>query len=288
MSLAAGRRARVLTLAAPLSFALIWASSYVTAAIGLRDITPFYFVAIRLAAAAILTLGTVAVIERFAFPARSAWPHLLAGGALVHGLTLTTAHAALLSVKAAPIGLVHAFHPVLTAALATVLLGERFTLRQWFGTAVGCAGVALVLSFDTISREAFLLMGLSMLGLTGGTLYLKRFCPDVSPFEGTAVQIAGGALFAAVATALFEAPALNWTMSLAAMMTWNILVVSILAMVIYMAMLTRRQAGSAASAFFIVPGAAALAGYLFLQQSLSPLALLGLAFATFGVWLVWR
>ena len=40
------------------------------------------------------------------------------------------------------------------------------------------------------------LLGLSLFGLSGGTLYLKNFAADVPPFEATAVQLIGGALLA--------------------------------------------------------------------------------------------
>lgn len=271
----------------PFVFAMLWASSYASSAIGLRDISPVVFVAIRLLAAAAIALTVVAILPRFTIPGPRQWPHLLVGGALVHGLTLSAAHAALLTVKAAPLGLVHAFHPVLTAALAVPLLGERFSARQWLGFAIGFAGVLLVLSADRISPHALVLMALSMAGLTGGTLYLKRFTAGVPPFEGTAVQLAGGAGLTLAAIPL-DAPFVHWTAPLAAMMAWNVLAVSILGMLIYTTMIVRGEAGRAASAFFIVPGGAALFGYLFLHQGLSPLALLGLAIASFGVWLVWR
>ena len=52
-------------------------------------------------------------------------------------------HAALVAVDATPTALVHAFHPILTAALGTVLLGERFAPWQWLGVALGFAGVVL-------------------------------------------------------------------------------------------------------------------------------------------------
>lgn len=282
------QRATPLSLAAPLLFALIWASSYITTAIGVRDMSPCFFVAVRLVIATGITFILVALLPRLTFPKKTAWPHLMVAGALMHGLTLTTAHVALLSVKAAPIGLAHAFHPVLTAAFGVSLLGENFAPRQWLGMAIGLIGVALVLSIDRLDGPALALVGASTLGLTGGTLYLKRFSPGVSPFEGTAVQFAGGALFAIAATSLFETPSVNWTPALQFAFAWNIAFVSILAMALYTMMLTRGQAGRAASTFFIVPGAAALFGYLFLDQSLSPLALAGLALATFGVWLVWR
>ena len=111
----------------PFVFAILWASSYAAAKIGLADITPYAFVAIRLAIAAAAAVVMVLALRRPWGPVKRRWPHLLIGGALAHGLALATAHKALVSVAATPTALVHAFHPILTAALGVFLLGE--TLR---------------------------------------------------------------------------------------------------------------------------------------------------------------
>ncbi len=277
-----------MSLLLPVTFALLWASSYATARIGLNDISPILFVAIRIGIAALVIFAVIVVTRRDRIPALSHWPPLLAGGALVHGLTLAPAHIALITVNAAPLALVHAIHPVLTAALAVPLLNERFTPRQWAGMALGLAGVVLAFPFATTQWSVIALVGLSLAALTGGTLYLKRFAPDVPPFPATAVQLCGGAIISAIGVGLFEAPQVSWTPSLLLMMSWNIAMVSVGAMVIYSLMLARGQAGRAASAFFIVPGSAALMAWVLLDQTLGTLALAGLALASLGVWLVWR
>ena len=277
-----------MSLLLPVAFALLWASSYATARIGLNDISPVLFVTIRFAIAALLIFSIVAIMGRDKLPALSNWPPLLVGGALVHGLTLAPAHIALITVNAAPLALVHAFHPVLTAALAVPLLNEQFTPRQWTGMALGLAGVVLAFPFAATQWSVIGLVGLSLAALSGGTLYLKRFAPDVAPFPATAVQLCGGAIISAIGVALFEAPQVSWTPSLMFVMGWNVAMVSVGAMVIYSLMIARGQAGRAASAFFIVPGSAALIAWVLLDQTLGPLTLAGLALASLGVWLVWH
>ena len=78
----------------------------------------------RIAAGAAVVM--VLALRRPWEPVARRWPHLLIGGALAHGLALATAHKALISVAATPTALVHAFHPILTAALGVFLLGETF------------------------------------------------------------------------------------------------------------------------------------------------------------------
>jgi drug/metabolite transporter (DMT)-like permease len=270
----------------PFVFAVMWASSYAAAKIGLADITPYAFVAVRLSIAAAAAIIMVVALKRPWGPVRRRWPHLLIGGALVHGLALATAHAALVSVAATPTALVHAFHPVLTAALGVLLLGERFTWWQWTGVALGLTGVVLGVPHDA-DFSVMALLGLSLFGLSGGSLYLKKFAADVPPFEATAVQLIGGALMAILLMAFLETPHARLTSSFIVAMTWNVLFMSIGGMAIYNLMMDRYGAAKAASGFFIVPGASALIAWVLLGEHLSPLVLVSLAAATIGVVLVW-
>jgi len=277
----------VLAWSLPFCFAVLWASSYTAAKIGLADITPFAFVALRLAIAAVAAAAILLARRATWWSALAqSWPHLLVGGALVHGLALATTHAVLTTVGATSTALVHAIHPILTALVATLALGEKFRWWQWFGVALGFFGVVIGVPLGT-SGHALMLLALSLVGLSGGTLYLKRFCPDVPPFEATMVQLAGGALLAGLAAVTLETPHARWTLSLIGAMAWNTVLMSIGGMALYNFMLLHYGASRAASCFFVVPGAAALIAWLVLGETLSALTVVGLVAASFGVALVW-
>jgi drug/metabolite transporter (DMT)-like permease len=128
---------------------------------------------------------------------------------------------------------------------------------------------------------------LSLFGLSGGTLYLRKFAPDIPPFIATAVQLIGGALLAILLAVFFETPHVQWSPTLIGAMTWNVLFMSIAGMALYNLMMDRYGAAKAAAGFFIVPGASALIAWLMINEHLRPLVLMGLFAATFGVVLVW-
>jgi len=275
----------VLTALLPFVFALLWASSYVAAKIGLIDATPFALVGLRLSIAAVAAALLMRIMGR-KWPRIASWPYLLLGGALLHGFGLAMTHAALVAVDATPTALVHAFHPILTAALSVGLFGERFAPWQWLGVGLGFAGVLLGVPLSLGSGN-LMLLGLSLFGLTAGTLTLKRFAADVPAFESTSVQLIGGALMTLLLMLAFETPHLHWTARFVGALAWNTLAMSIGGMAIYSLMLERYGAGRASSGFFIVPGASAVMALLLLGEHLTVWATAGLAASTFGVALVW-
>lgn len=151
---------------------------------------------------------------------------------------------------------------------------------------LGFIGVVLGVPLN-IDSGNIMLLGVSLFGLTAGTLYLKRFCTDVPPFESTCVQIIGGALAAIILMRLFEIPHLRWSAGFIGAMAWNTLAMSIFGMAIYNLMLDRYGAGQTSAGFFLVPGASALMAWTLLDEHLSILAMSGLIASTVGVALVW-
>ena len=269
----------------PFVFALLWASSYVAAKIGLMDATPFALVGARLSIAAAAAAILMQIMGR-RWPRARSWPTLLLGGALLHGFGLAMTHAALVAVDATPTALVHAFHPILTAAFSVALFGERFAPWQWLGVALGFAGVLLGVPLS-LGTGNLALLGLSLFGLTAGTLTLKRFAADVPAFESTSVQLIGGALMTLALMLAFETPHWHWTARFAEALAWNTLAMSIAGMAIYSLMLERYGAGRASSGFFVVPGASAIMALALLGEHLTTMAIAGLAASTIGVVLVW-
>jgi drug/metabolite transporter (DMT)-like permease len=86
----------------------------------------------------------------------------------------------------------------------------------------------------------------------------------------------------------FEHPHAVWTTPAVATVIWNVAAVSIGAMALYYYMLTHGTAGRVAANFYLVPVTVALVGWAFLDEGLTPLAVLGFVIASSGVFLVAR
>ena len=277
---------------APYVFILLWSSSFITARVGLRSVSPLLFVAVRLVAAGALLGLAVALSRRAREALRGHWYHLAIAGALVNGVTLSAFHVGMVTENIAVMALIQSLSPMLIAVSAVPLLGERLRPGQWLGLVLGTIGVAMVVAPRALESptgwRAIALGFLGVAGLAGGTVYFRRFCADVPLLPATAMQIAAGAVLTLAAMAAFEHPHAVWITPAVGAVLWNVVAVSIGAMAIYYYMLTHGTAGRVAANFYLVPGTVALVGWAFLNEALTRLAVIGFVIASAGVFLVAR
>jgi len=277
---------------APYLFILLWSSSFVTARVGLAVVSPLLFVAVRLVAATVLLGAVLAVRRQSLAPLRGRWHHLALAGMLVNGVTLSAFHVGMVTENAAVMALVQTLSPLLIAISAVPLLGERLAPGQWLGLVLGAIGVILVVAPRALEGPAA--WGAVQLGLVGaaslagGTLYFGRFGRDVPLLPGTAVQLGAAAVLTVMLTIGLERPHAIWTFPAVAAVGWNVLGVSIGAMVLYYYMLRHGTAGRVAANFYLIPGTVAVLGWALLGERLSRPAALGFAVASAGVFLVAR
>ncbi len=113
-------------------------------------------------------------------------------GILVHGFYLGgTAVAISLSIPAGLSALIPGLQPILTSTLANRWLGERVTPLQWTGLLLGLAGVVLILHDRPMGGQAgwgWLASGVSLVSITLGTLYQRRYCNSIDWRSGNLVQ----------------------------------------------------------------------------------------------------
>jgi drug/metabolite transporter (DMT)-like permease len=276
---------------APLLFVVIWSSSFIAAKAGLRHLSPLLFVAVRLAGCAAVLMALMLLLRRSWQPLSGVrWLHCAITGALVNAIGLMAPHVGLLMAPAAQIALVQSLTPLLTAAFGLVFLHERLLTSQWLGLALGLAGVSLVVgqaALENAARFEGLLLGfVGVVSLVAGTVYFGRFCRGIPLLPGATAQFLAAAMVAALGAWLLETPRADFTPTAIAAVAWNTALVSLGGMGLYFAMLTRGTAARTTANFYLVPGTAAVLAWVLLGERLDPLAILGLAVASMGCWLV--
>jgi drug/metabolite transporter (DMT)-like permease len=277
----------------PALFVVLWSTGFIGARLGLPHAGPLTFLALRFGLAAGL-LVLVALATRAPWPHRPAeMGHYAVAGLLVHGVYLGGVYVGIsLGVEAGVSALVVGLQPLLTAALAGVLLGERVTPRQWAGLGLGLLGVALVLARKLGHGAGDALGGLAcvaaLFGITAGTLYQKRHGAGMDLRTGSVVQFAAAGLATVAAAALFEDTSVDWTGEFVFALLWLVLVLSLGAVSLLYVLIRRGAASQVASLFFLVPPCTALMAWPLFGEALGAVALVGMALTAAGVALASR
>lgn len=284
--------------AMPGIFVLLWSTGFIGAKFGLPYAEPFTFLFIRFVLTLTLLIPMIGMM-RITWPSGAAlWLHIGVSGLLVHGAYLGGVfYGIYLGMPAGLAALLVGLQPLLTAAFAGPLLGERLTKRQWLGLLFGLVGISLVLGsklefgtslFAGFGVGALLCVMAALVGISLGTLYQKRFCTSMPLLSGAVIQyIAAGILLGAGAL-LFEERHIQWSMTFVLTLGWLVLVLSIAAILLLMALIKKGEASRVASLFYLVPPVTALQAWWLFDERLPLLGLAGMVIAITGVVMVVR
>lgn len=286
------------TAAAPAIFVVLWSTGFIAAKAGLPYAEPLTFLMWRFVLVTALMLGASLVV-------RAPWPsrwtdagHIAVVGLLMHGCYLGGVFSSIAAGFPAGLSaLVVGLQPILTATVVGALIGERVTLRQWFGLCLGFGGVAMVLAeryglgIGDVAPGDFgwaapALSVLALFGITAGTIYQKRFCAQANLYTGAVIQYAATLVPMALLAVLLETMVVEWAGPFIAAMAWLTLVLSVGTISLLYLLIRRGAVSKIASLFFLVPPSTALIAWALFNETLGPLALAGMAVAAVGVGLV--
>lgn len=276
----------------PLTFVLLWSTGFIGARLGLPHAQPLTFLLIRYVAVIGFMLA-VAVITKASWPKTGAqWVHIGVAGLLLHCVYLGGVFIAISrGLPAGVASLVVGVQPLLTAVGAGWLLREVVLVRQWTGLVLGLVGVSLVVFGKTgtaFGMDALVPAICALLGITAGTLYQKRFCQPFDWRTGAVAQFLPTALvtwMVALATEDFQ---VQWTGDFVFALGWLVLVLSIGAVSLLNWLIRHSAAVNMASLFYLVPPFTTLFAWILFGDTLSAMALCGMALAVFGVYLARR
>ena len=273
--------------AAPVLFVLLWSTGFIGARYGLPYIEPLTFLAVRMALV-VLIVAAIAIIGRARVPNAREVQHALVAGSLVHGLYLGGVFTAISQgVPAGISALIPGLQPILTSTIANRFMGERVTRIQWFGLVLGLLGVVLVMHDRDIILAGSLLgwiaSFLSLIGITLGTLYQKRYCGAIDWRTGNLVQYIGAAALFSLGALAFETREIHWSGELIFALAWLVLVLSIAAVGLMYWLIRRSAATGFASLFYLVPAVTALFAFLLFGERLDGVSIFGMAICAGGV-----
>jgi drug/metabolite transporter (DMT)-like permease len=278
--------------AAPVLFVLLWSSGFIGARYGLPYVEPMTFLTLRMTFV-VLILGFIVLIARAPWPQGIEIGHSLVAGGLVHGLYLGGVFLAISQgVPAGISALIPGMQPVVTSTIASRWMGETVTRLQWVGLLLGVLGVALVLHDRNIVGAASVLgwgsSFASLIGISLGTLYQKRYCGAIDWRTGNLVQYSGVMVLFGLAALAFETREIHWTGELVFALAWLVIVLSIAAIGLMYWLIRRWAVTGFASLFYLVPAVTALLAFVLFGERLDALSIAGMAVCAVSVLLVNR
>ena len=273
----------------PLLFVVLWSTGFIGARLGLPHSEPLTFLFVRYLLVVVLLL-ILAVLSKAPWPARRMdWLHIGVAGLLIHGVYLGGVFIAIsMGLPSGVAALVVGLQPLLVAVGAGLFLHETVVRRQWLGLVLGLAGVALVLANKLgagFELQALLPCVISLLAITCGNLYQKRFCPQFDWRTGAVAQFVPTVVFTGMAAGLTETLRIDWVPEMVFAMGWLVLVLSLGAVSLLNWLIRQSSAVNIASLFYLVPPCTAIVAWALFGESFSPLALGGMALVVGGVYL---
>ncbi|WP_299482564.1 DMT family transporter [Cypionkella sp.] len=277
--------------AAPIIFLLLWSGGFGVAKLGLQHAEPLTLLALRYTCVLALLLPLALIVRPPLPKTKRAWADVAITGFLIQVVYFGLCYIAFKAgVSAGGVAIIVCLQPILVALAAPYTVKEATTRLGWIGLTLGLAGAAIaILSRSSLQAEnpwGILLTFGALLGMTGGTLYEKRFGVSQHPITANLIQYATGALFTLPAAYLTEGMIVQWSPEFLLILGYLVIGNSILAISLLLAMIRAGEVARVSALFYLVPALSALFAWPLLGEAMPPLAWAGMALAGLGVALV--
>lgn len=280
-------------IAAPAVFLALWSGGYAVAKVGLLYTDPMTLLALRYAIVVAIMAVLFAII-RPPLPNRAAdWGHLAVVGFLIQAVYFGMAYFAFRAgVAAGTVALVFSLQPIIVALIAPRWSGEAIGRNQWLGLGLGLIGTAIVITMraqvEAPSALGLFFTGLALAGITGGSLWEKRFGLDHHPITANLVGYSAGLVGILPAMLWLEPLRITWSWEFTAALAYLVIGNSVIAVGLLLAMIRAGDVARVSALFFLVPPLAALLAWALLGEVMPVAAWFGIGVAAMGVYLATR
>ena len=278
----------------PLLFVVLWSTGFIGAKFGLPAAEPFTFLGVRM----LLALGLLGLLIPYL---KVRWPgrvrdylHISMVGLLIHGIYLGGVFSAIYrGVDSGLSAVIVGLQPLVTVLLSAIWLRESLGLLKMLGMVIGFIGIFIVIADRGIGIDGISAIGLwlcfgSLLGISVGTIYQKRFCSEFDLLPGVLIQYLAASLFYWALAFALEQRDIYWSPTFVLTLGWLVLVLSLGAVLLLMWLIRHGDSGRVASLFYLVPPLVTLEAWWLFDERLTMVALVGIALCVAGVAMVMK
>jgi drug/metabolite transporter (DMT)-like permease len=276
----------------PFFFIFLWSSAFITTKPIIDNSDPFaalafrfFFVAAGFYIFSFYSKNSIIVKQKYLVES-------VLSGILFHGFYLGGVFYSIsIGMPTGIAALIVTLQPVLTNALSGPILDERVSKKQWIGVLLGFIGATLVLGLDVGSDIP--LLGLvativALIAITTSTIWQKKLSNNLPLSVSNFYQAVGGCLFHTLIIIFFAEPYIDFTQTFIIAMSHQIFLVSFGAFTILMFLIKHNSASKTVSIFFLIPATSAFMAWIFLNENLTNLDLLGFLITSIGVYIATR
>ena len=276
----------------PFIFILLWSSAFITTKPIVNNSDPFTALAFRFFFVALgFYLFTIYSKQSVNISKKNLIESLMSG-VLFHGLYLGGVFYSIsIGMPTGIAALIVTLQPILTNALSGPILNEKVTTKQWIGVLLGFLGAALVLGLDIgtdIPLLGLIATIVALISITTSTIWQKKLSNNLPLAVSNFYQAIGGCFFHILIIIFFIEPYIDFTKTFIIAMGHQIFLVSFGAFTILMFLIKKNSASKTVSIFFLIPTTSAIMAWLFLNEGLTNLDLVGFLITTIGVYIATR
>ena len=212
-------------------------------------------------------------------------------GLLIHGIYLGGVFVSIkLGMPAGIAAVIVGAQPVLTVLLANRLSSIKLLLVAL----LGFVGLLMVLSVESSVDDkplvllTYLPVILSLLAITYGTIYQKKYCAGVHIISQAFLQYIPTGILFLLAALIFESSSFTsivWHIDLFFALFWLAIVLSIGAVLLMSVLYQNNSANVAASYFYLSPPCTLIIAYFLFDEQLTLLNLLGICLVVLSFYL---
>ena len=263
----------------PFIFILLWSSAFITTKPIIDNSDPFAALAFRFFFVAIGFYSFSLYLKQSIVVNYKNLIESILSGVLFHGFYLGGVFYSIsIGMPTGIAALIVTLQPVLTNALSGPILGEQVTIKQWIGVLLGFLGATLVLGLDIGSDIPLLGVVatiIALIAITTSTIWQKKISNNLPLSVSNFYQAAGGCFFHIIIIIFFTKPYIDFSKTFIIAMSHQIFLVSFGAFTILMFLIKKNSASKTVSIFFLIPATSAFMAWIFLNESLTNLDLIG-------------